>query len=161
MTGVQTCALPIYADVRVNQNSTGSRSLQSTATLNHVDIQRVDKKGIIAAALNEKVVTKNVLKPALVSAHVVDGAATTTVSEDDSDFINGNCTNGSAGTYVCTFNSFWATGTTPHCWVQSTNGTFGDGLTRNGITDTTINFRSDAGSLTDTNFALFCKGQTN
>lgn len=39
------------------------------------------------------------------SANVADGSSTTTVSGENVDWINGNCTNPAAGSYTCTFNS--------------------------------------------------------
>lgn len=50
------------------------------------------------------------------SALVTDGSATTTVSEDADNLINGNCTNGDNGNYVCTFQTVYAAA--PHCWVS-------------------------------------------
>lgn len=51
------------------------------------------------------------------SALVTDGSATTTVSEDNDNLINGNCTNtNDAGDYVCTFQNAYASA--PHCWVS-------------------------------------------
>jgi hypothetical protein len=41
----------------------------------------------------------------VLSARVVDSGASATVSNENLDFINGNCTNPSTGTYVCSFNS--------------------------------------------------------
>jgi hypothetical protein len=94
-----------------------------------------------------------------VSALVTDGASTTTVSEEDDDFINGNCTNPATGSYTCTFtSSYWKTGTTPHCWVSPIPGGPREmSVSRNGVTSTSISFEQ-SGSAADSDFHLFCKG---
>lgn len=73
------------------------------------------------------------------SARVVDGAASTTVSEDDGNLINGNCTNNDDGQYVCTFTTSYTN--TPHCWVERVSSVEATASLTTTTTNTTIQFR--------------------
>lgn len=98
------------------------------------------------------------------SAQVTDGAATTTVSQENSDFINGNCTNPSAGNFTCSFNS----GTfidPPNCTITE-YGVNGGGtplckiLTGSSLnTSVSIFCETPGGTDTDRSFNLLCQKQ--
>lgn len=90
------------------------------------------------------------------SALVADGAGTTTVSRENTDWITGNCTNGSAGAYVCTLSAFIST---PNCQVQTISGADRTAVISS-LTNTsmTVNtYISNTGVLTDATFMLSCQ----
>ena len=95
--------------------------------------------------------------PLLVSAFV---ATNGDVSEDNSNFINGNCTNPSTGNYTCPFiTGYWKPGTTPHCWVFPTDAPQNRSSTRTGgTTEFTVELRNSTGGLVNSAFTLFCHG---
>lgn len=92
------------------------------------------------------------------SALVTDGSATTAVSNENEDWINGNCTNASAGLYVCTFNTGYFS-TAPNCFA--TGALSGDDRTPTiVVTSTTATIRTygnTTGTLADTTFFLSCQ----
>lgn len=91
------------------------------------------------------------------SATVTDGAGTTTVSNENLDFINGSCTNGSTGVYVCTFNS-GIFSVAPNCVAVIDDVR----IPRIATTSTTATITSydAAGSVADGNsFKLVCQKQ--
>jgi hypothetical protein len=93
------------------------------------------------------------------TALITDGAVTTTVSGENVDWINGNCTNASTGNYVCTFNSNLFT--VPPVCVATTTAT---GAIIGGLA-TSTNYslgsisRADTLGLLDTSFYLTCDKQ--
>jgi hypothetical protein len=91
------------------------------------------------------------------SALVTDGSGTTTVSNENLDFINGNCTNPGAGQYVCTFNSGIFT-VPPNCVITPVGSQIVpySSTTASALTAT---FRNDSGTLTDTSFQFICQKQ--
>ena len=91
------------------------------------------------------------------SAYMADGAASGDISNENVNFINGNCTNPSAGVYVCSFNSGIFT-VAPNCTATSavTNHIVINTTTSSAISYTVKN---DAGTLTDTNLFLSCQKQ--
>ena len=109
----------------------------------------------------EFVQTPGSTKPVLVSALVTDGSSTTTVSEEDDDFINGNCTNSALGEYVCTFTTdYWSA--KPHCWIVNTDNARTDRLLSPSVTSVRFDtYDSASGGKIDSTFYLFCKGQKN
>lgn len=93
------------------------------------------------------------------SAFVTDGAATTTVSNENQNFIEGNCTNASAGRYVCTFVSGVFNSVTPNCVAiaahtdnNDTSVVF-DSISSSSIALSTIR----AGAYSDRNFMISCQ----
>jgi hypothetical protein len=90
------------------------------------------------------------------TAFVTDGSSTTTVSRENvSDFISGNCTNGSTGNYVCTFGLTLASA--PNCSIGDTSQNVIPTVVTT-TTTATISFlsRADAVTAADTNFSLNC-----
>lgn len=91
------------------------------------------------------------------SAKVTDGSGTTTVSQENVEWINGNCTNPSAGTYVCTFAS-GVFSVAPNCEAVIDDVR----IPRVSSTSTTATVSSydAAGAATDGNsFSLMCQKQ--
>lgn len=93
------------------------------------------------------------------SAFVTDGAGTTTVSNENQNFIEGNCTNASAGRYVCTFVSGVFNSVTPNCVAiaaltdnNDTSIVF-DSISSSSIALSTIR----AGAYSDRNFMISCQ----
>jgi hypothetical protein len=88
------------------------------------------------------------------NAFVTDGSSTTTVSNENLDFITGDCTNPSAGVYACTFKTGVFT-VAPVCTV---NGT---GQRIVGVATTTssvsLNMSIDSGVATDSSFHISCE----
>jgi len=132
------------------------------STIHHwLDIRRIrDSKKAFIGNLTPTLFTQSPgsVKPVLVSALVTDGSSTTAVTEDTSDFINGNCTNPSSGDYVCTFTTdFW--NGTPHCWMQMKTTNRNDTITAVSSNSVTPDVRtSDGDAAFDGSFWLFCKG---
>ncbi len=115
-------------------------------------------KSAKAVSSDQNVATPGQVKAVLVSALVTDGASTTTVSQDDSDFINGNCTNPSAGNYTCTFNTNYFTGQ-PHCWVQGSGNSRFSLAGSISSSSASFVFADSATTASDIGqFYLFCKG---
>lgn len=94
----------------------------------------------------------------IVSAFVTDGSGTTTVSQETpGSWINGSCTNPSAGLYVCTFDSGIFT-VAPHCWAESTLAKR-SGLVSSTSSAVNIDWEDDAGASQDATFTLYCRKQ--
>jgi hypothetical protein len=93
----------------------------------------------------------------ILSAFVTDGAATTTVSDEtEGDFVNGVCTNATAGNYSCPITGFTVT---PKCWAIGVNNKVIIRAQATSSTNVDVATENNAGSNTDTNFTLFCKKQ--
>jgi len=94
------------------------------------------------------------------SAKVTDGAATTTVSQENVDFINGNCTNATTGAYVCTFNTGIFT-VAPNCTASSltAGGATGAKVGVVSSSSVTVNLVGGAGGALDGDFQLICQKQ--
>lgn len=91
------------------------------------------------------------------SAKIDDGTATTTVYQENAEFITGNCTNASAGVYVCTLNGFTVA---PNCFATESAGTIR--ILKTDVTSNTsvsISSFTDAGVASDSNFQLLCQKQ--
>jgi len=86
------------------------------------------------------------------SAFVTDGASTTTVSNENLDWVNGNCTNASAGTYVCTYNTGIFT-VAPNCTVAASGSARAP---RVDATSTAVTVILDAVAA-DSNFQIMCQ----
>ena len=91
------------------------------------------------------------------SALVTDGSGTTVVTQENSDFINGNCTNSGTGIYACTFNTGIFT-VAPNCFAQTNIGQQVPYVSSTSSIVSITN-RNDAGTLTDTTFFLSCQKQ--
>jgi hypothetical protein len=92
-------------------------------------------------------------------ARVVDSGAAGTVSNENLDWVSGNCTNPSAGTYVCTFNT-GVFSLAPNCEATVDDPrTIRVGTVTN--TSVTINtYNSTTSSVQDANgFSLMCQKQ--
>jgi hypothetical protein len=91
------------------------------------------------------------------SAYVADGSATTTVSKENLDWISGNCTNASAGNYVCTFKSGVFT-TAPNCVATTDTGSSleQDCGAFESATDVTLQCHNN-NALADRSFRLMCQ----
>ena len=94
------------------------------------------------------------------SAYVADGSSTTTVSNENVDWINGNCTNGSAGVYVCTFVTNFFNGAVPNC--QATGVTTAGGMRNAHIgsvstSSVTVNVSNSTPAAADADFLLTCQ----
>lgn len=160
-TGKTTARLMYVQDVSGTVN--GSLILASSGASStrgaFIKVKPVNKN--LAATLENHVRTPGLTKPKLVSAYVTDGASVGTVSEDDSDFINGNLTNSGAGLFGLTFTtSYWTS--TPHCWATPQSGTASCVTGRNGTTGLNITCRDHSngtnGANSDENFTVFCHG---
>lgn len=105
--------------------------------------------------------TESLANVKIVGALVVDGSVTTTVSQENVDWINGNCTNPSGGSYVCTFNTGFF-GAAPNCWAQGINATSTNRsflVTTADTTSITIYSRNQqANAVADSDFYIFCMG---
>ncbi len=90
------------------------------------------------------------------SALVTDGSATTTVSNENVDFISGNCTNGSGGVYVCTFVSGIFNSVTPNC-VATGEDQQQTRITASSASSITVNQLNGAGTASDGDFRVLCQ----
>jgi len=151
-----------YLEVGLFQSNTGTVAigLSGNDFQNHWSAFYVDQGANWAGA--EIVTTPGMGgKAVLVQADITDGASTTTVSGDDSDFINGNCTNDDGGDYVCTFTTdFWAE--SPRCWtvIRDDNRTIFEDSTSTASID--LDSRNLSNTQTDSAaFTLFCHGKAN
>lgn len=95
--------------------------------------------------------------PVVVSAKITDGSGVGVVTEDDSDFINGDCSNpGDAGNYTCTFNTSYFTGNV-HCWVEiNTSSSLSTRVTMSSGSAMVVFYGPSTAE--DAGFYLFCKG---
>lgn len=77
------------------------------------------------------------------------------VSNENIDFINGNCTNPSTGNYTCTFNTGKFVNT-PNCWIADT---FAPQSAITALSASAVSFetRDNAGTLTDTAAGISCQ----
>lgn len=77
------------------------------------------------------------------------------VSNENIDFINGNCTNPSTGNYTCTFNTGRFVNT-PNCWIADT---FAPQSAITALSASAVSFetRDNAGTLTDTAAGISCQ----
>lgn len=74
------------------------------------------------AYLGELSILAEATLPDVFSAKVDGTASPSTVTDENTDWINGNCSRSATGTYVCTFSSGVFT-VTPNCWgVSETTG---------------------------------------
>jgi hypothetical protein len=93
------------------------------------------------------------------SAKVVDSGASTTVSNENSNFINGDCTNPSTGTYVCTF----VTGlfsVTPNCVAAVDDPRTIRVTSASNTSVTIVTYNSTTSVVSDANgFNLVCQKQ--
>ena len=94
------------------------------------------------------------------SALVTDGSSTTTVSQENEDWIDGDCTNGSTGAYVCTFVSGFFN-VTPNCWTANV-GTSVNSVSGNvhsvSASSVSIDMNATSGAF-DGDFQLSCQKQ--
>jgi hypothetical protein len=92
------------------------------------------------------------------SALVTDGAVTTTVSNENQDWIDGNCTNASAGRYVCTFIS-GVFSVAPNCTIVAAHSDNNDtSVVYDSISSTQIAFSTiRAGAYSDRNSMIMCQ----
>jgi hypothetical protein len=121
-----------------------------------VPIQGWQDSGVIVGSFQGYNETPGINNPKTYSFKVGN---TGTVTQDLGDLINGNCTNGSTGLYVCTYNSgkvtiplnCTATNNTGDSIALSTQGWSTSGITFRSITTTT-------GALTNFGFDVVCHG---
>lgn len=125
----------------------------------HVTARYIDQ-AIPAMTIKNSIVTPSSGVVNIVSALVTDGSSTTTVSQETGDWINGNCTNGSAGNYTCTL----VTGTfsgTPNCWASLLTTAGANrfiSVQSVSASSVSVHTANGAGSDTDNDFNLFCMG---
>ncbi len=120
--------------------------------MNTISIQRIDKKGIIAASLREKLVVPGINSPILVSASVT---STEVVTELGSENWLGTCTD--ADPSVCSFTvGYW--NSEPNCWADADGGggAGADVTNTDGTTSVDVN-RVNNGVA----FKVFCLGVKN
>jgi hypothetical protein len=99
--------------------------------------------------------------PDTFSAKVADGSATTTVSGENADWINGNCTNPSAGVYVCSFNAGVFPSVAPNCFaepVQAGSNGISTKVTAVSTSSVSLEIRNNGSTpaVADHDFNLFC-----
>lgn len=87
---------------------------------------------------------------------VVDGAVTTTVSNENLDWINGNCTNASTGVYVCPFNT-GVFSVAPNCTATDMTGSGHARIGAVSNTSVTVNGFGTGGGGLDVDFQLSCQ----
>lgn len=148
----------LNAGDKIQIRSNAGITLSNSSVFHYINIRRLKEelKAFIGNLTpTEFVQTPGSNMPVLVSALVT---SMTTVSEEDDDFLNGNCSTVGTGDSTCTFtSSYWSA--TPHCWVQTTGGILATRVARNGTTDVNIDFQNTASAATDDTFILFCKGK--
>lgn len=142
----------------------GSGSAALFSDIHHTITRIRDEDGVFIGNVDLKGYVKapGSLNTVMVSAQVQDAAGTTIVTEEDDDFINGNCSNGSLGSYSCSFNTdYWAS--KPHCWFQIISLTVSAQRTiRVSGLNTTVASISMADTFNngaDGDFLIFCKGE--
>jgi hypothetical protein len=129
----------------------------------NMTVRPADQKAFIGNLTpKEFVQTPGSTKPVIYSAFVTDGAGTTTVSKEYSDWITGNCTNPSTGNYVCTIDSgrFSAA---PNCVANNDDGNNNSKCNTHTETTTSVSVTCRlVGGATDSqidqNFKLMCHG---
>lgn len=159
--GIDTGAIAASSFYYVYAVSTGSVEglVASLSAASPVGFLRFKKVGVFytdSGSLIFKAYYNGEINEISLSAHVADGAVTTTVTEQTPyNFINGNFTNPSAGNYIGTFNSD-AFASIPHCWIQPTNRRNSSCQT---VSTTTVNITvaNDAGVVLDSGFTFYAK----
>jgi hypothetical protein len=122
-------------------STTTSIGLEVASTTASTGIIYIDNCELAALSPSDTVSAGKPVK----SANVADGSSTTTVTEDNENLINGNCTNGDNGNYICTFQTAYASA--PHCWVESRNSELSVRVTTS-TTAANMQFRAPVGSWT-------------
>jgi len=112
----------------------------------------------ITGSFAEVATSKGIPKPAIVSAEVSSAGV---VSQDESDFINGNCAVTDTSLYTCTWStSFWLAA--PKCFPNTTSTNNALKTDKEAIPTTSSGvFRganSTSGAKTATGFSLICHG---
>lgn len=94
------------------------------------------------------------------SAKVADGSSTTTVSDENANWIDGNCSNGSSGSYTCTFVS-GIFSVAPNCVANADVATNGYDCTANDETASNVDIycSTAGGGGIDMDFKLSCQAQ--
>ena len=114
-----------------------------------------------APLVKQSVVTSSDGVTGIEAAFVADGSATTTVTEKTGDWLNGNCTNPSAGVYVCTMNA-GIFSTAPACFVTMYTGSGGNCYISSASAISTTNVQiqcvNTSFSAADSDFFLQCVG---
>lgn len=110
----------------------------------------------------EFVQTPGSTKPVVYSVFVTDGASTTTISKEFSNWIDGVCTNPSTGEYTCTFEA-GAFSSAPNCVVNNNDGANNSKCNTHSETSSAVSItcRNVGGSsdyAIDQNFKMICHG---
>ncbi len=92
---------------------------------------------------------------AVFSALITDGSSVGTVSNESSDFIDGNCTNPSVGNYTCTFEELFSS--TPNC-VGTSLDHQSLRITSVNSSSVTINIQNTDSTNLDGDFMIICQG---
>jgi hypothetical protein len=148
---------PEYAVATAPLTALGGSAISSSETINFenisIPIEGWDSSNIITASLSGLESCTTTLSCAdSFSAKV---SSTDVVSDEDYDFINGNCTNATSGQGTCTWNSGIFT-QTPNCYVMPKGGAQGY-IVSESATGLTYEIRTSAGTTTDSAVSILCK----